>query len=166
MTSRRRIGPAIGTAVLLILVSTGCGVDESPATEIADTRGTTARTSPTDAAVGTVRAWVAARNDAVARGATSDADALTEGCELCDQLLATDSPDGRAWRLDGARVAAESGDTVTVLADVTVAESRPREELSLRFVVDVRNPATIRHLTFLLPRAGGAAGSTGGAIGQ
>ena len=166
MTSRCRIGPAIGTAALLILVATGCGTDESPAAEVADTRGTTARTSPTDAAVDTVRAWVAARNDAVAGGTTSDADALTEDCELCDRLLASGPPDGRAWRRDEARVIDRAGDRATVAADITVAESRPRERWSLRFVVAVGDPATIRELGYLLPRAGGAAGSVGGTIGR
>lgn len=165
MESSRRVGWAIATAALLGFVFAGCGADDPPQTDPPTGQPSSSQvTAPARSAVGTVRAWVAARNDALSTGDTAAAAALAASCDTCEDVLAGIKRErlGARWHVDRALVTEQSGDTATVLADITV--TRPRDEMSLRFVVDPSDRAPVRRLVFLLPRAAGAAAGSAGAM--
>ncbi|KAA1425859.1 DUF6318 family protein [Nocardioides antri] len=163
MESSRSVGSAIATAALLSIFVAGCAADDPSE---ADPSGAPTTAASAGSAVGTVRAWIAARNDALRTGDATAASALAASCETCQDVLAGTERvhHGGQWRVDRAMVTEQSGETVTVAADITVA--RPRDEISLRFVVDPSERAPVRQLVFLLPRPGAAAGTVGSMIGR
>ena len=167
---------AVATTALTTAASAACGSDDPVAARAADVRVTATAaptTAPTTAgsdedrsggrAIGTVREWVAAYNRAVESGKTAGADELASSCGTCDELLeAVDRGDGGPWRIHGIEVSGRSTDSTTVTADITTGRTRS----AVRFVVDRGAPATVREMAFQVPRAAGAAASTGGSAGR
>ena len=76
-----------------------------------------------------VRAWIAARNDALRTGDLSAVDALTaQGCDSCSR-----HQQGVRWSVDAARVSQHTVDSATVAARVTLPSAR---RLALEFKVE------------------------------
>lgn len=172
MESPRLVRTLLGTvAALLITTVAGCGTADLSDTQHADdARATaTATTSADRAAVFAVRAWVSAYNRALRSGDVVEVAHLASSCETCAELLAPIRRDrqggneGKAasWQVHNLRVSDRSAGSTTVTADVTAT----RERTAVRFVADRADPATIRELVFMVPRAAGSAASVGGSAG-
>lgn len=137
----------IGAAALLaglvpVGLLSGCEVGGDPdlaldvtatsaAPEQSPPAGTAAAKGQQLDAVATVRAWIASRNEALATGGVSLADALGGGaCRRCDRHL----DEGR-WTVESVRVTRLGAESATVNVRVGVAGGGEREQRTLTFEV-------------------------------
>jgi hypothetical protein len=151
---------ATGLAALLIAAMlAGCAVaGRSAATEpyastmsgSAPAVGSAAAKGGELSAVATVQAWVAARNESMATGDSSDMRALTDRtCMSCRAVLAS-TGEGGYWTVDSARVIQQGARSAKVRARVSVAARRsaPRR-LTLKFEVGRGDGSTVTQIAVL-----------------